>query len=89
VDRAQVCLVAGKNGNGFPEQADRACSPAGGSSGSLGSGDRASLPGRSTRYRVIWLVCPRCGAKVPWLFYDERDIPVCVNAGHGPMELQQ
>lgn len=70
-----------------PHRACRACATAGGPGGQLGSGDRASLPGRSTRYRLVWLVCAHCGTKVPCLFYDERDIPVCGNAAHGPMEL--
>jgi len=64
-----------------------ACAAAGGPGGQLGSGDRASLPGRSNRYRLVWLVCAHCGTKVACLFYDERDLPVCVNAPHGPMEL--
>ena len=63
-----------------------------GNGGHLGCGDRASLPGRPARYRVIWLVCARCGAKTPQLFYDERDLPLCASsadAPHGPMELQR
>jgi len=71
-----------------PQRADRACGPAGGSNGGLGSGDRASLPGRSSRYRVIWLVCAQCGTKLAWLFYDERDMPLCADEQHGQMELQ-
>jgi hypothetical protein len=88
---ARTCPVfrGGRPGGNAPERASLACGQAGSSGGSLGSGDRASLPGRSTRYRVIWLVCAHCGAKVAWLFYDERDIPVCVNAEHGPMELRR
>jgi hypothetical protein len=64
----------------------------GGSGGNLGCGDRASLPGRPARYRVIWLVCARCGAETPQLFYDERDLPVCAGSAeepHGRMELRQ
>jgi hypothetical protein len=63
-----------------------------GNGGHLGCGDRASLPGRPARYRVIWLVCARCGARTPQLFYDERDLPLCASsadAPHGPMELQR
>jgi hypothetical protein len=52
-----------------------------------GSGDRGSLPGRSTRYRVIWLVCARCGATMTCMFYDDGDAPLCVNPLHGPMEI--
>ena len=70
----------------------KACGDISGSGGPLGCGDRASLPGRPARYRVIWLVCARCGAKTPQLFYDERDLPLCASsadAPHGPMELQR
>jgi hypothetical protein len=70
----------------------KACGEIGGGSGNLGCGDRASLPGRPARYRVIWLVCARCGAETPQLFYDERDLPVCASSAeepHGRMELQQ
>ena len=55
----------------------------------MGSGDGASLPGRSTRYRVIWLVCAHCGTKMAWSFYDERDVPLCANSPHGRMELER
>jgi hypothetical protein len=67
----------------------RACGAAGGSGGQLSCGDRASLPGRSTRYRIVWLVCAQCGTRMAWLFYDERDIPLCVNPPHGQLELQR
>lgn len=63
------------------------CVAGGGSGGQLSSGDRASLPGRSTRYRVIWLVCAHCGVKMTCLFYDEGDVPVCANALHGQLEI--
>ena len=67
----------------------RACGAAGIGGGHLSCSDRASLPGRSTRYRVIWLVCAHCGTRVACLFYDERDIPLCVNSPHGRLELQR
>jgi hypothetical protein len=67
----------------------RICMASGGGSGELSSADRASLPGRSTRYRVIWLVCPQCGTKTVCVFYDECNVPICVNASHGPMEILQ
>jgi hypothetical protein len=67
----------------------RACGAVGGSGGQLSCGDRASLPGRSTRYRIVWLVCAQCGTRVAWLFYDERDIPLCVSPLHGRLELQR
>jgi hypothetical protein len=88
---AQICVTIRGNGPGAstPDRAGRVCGQAGAGSGNLGSGDRASLPGRSTRYRLVWLVCAHCNTRVAWLFYDERDIPVCVNAPHGRMELQR
>jgi hypothetical protein len=46
----------------------RTCAAGGAGGAQLSSGDRGSLPGRSTRYRVIWLMCPECGTKVPCLF---------------------
>jgi hypothetical protein len=86
-----TCVMIRVHGQGLgpPGRPDLACAPTGGSGGQMGSGDRASLPGRSTRYRVIWLVCAHCGAKMAWLFYDERDIPLCANSPHGRMELQR
>jgi hypothetical protein len=71
-------------GAGMPA---KACVAASGTGGQLSSGDRASLPGRSTRYRVIWLVCAHCGTKMACLFYDQGDIPVCANALHGQLEV--
>lgn len=65
----------------------RTCAAGGAGGAQLSSGDRGSLPGRSTRYRLIWLMCPECGTKVPCLFYDECDIPICANLSHGPMEM--
>ncbi len=73
-------------------QGCKACGEIGGTGGNLGCGDRASLPGRPARYRMIWLVCARCGAETPQLFYDERDLPVCAGSAeepHGRMELRQ
>jgi len=89
------CVVAGPVRLSLvadPPARCKACGDIGGSGGHLGCGDRASLPGRPARYRVIWLVCVRCGAKTARLFYDERDLPVCVSsadAPHGPMELER
>jgi hypothetical protein len=68
---------------------ERWCSVPSGTGGQTGAGDRASLPGRSTRYRVIWFVCPRCGARMECLFYDEGDMALCRNALHGQMEIQR
>lgn len=89
------CVVAGPHGMSLvavPPARCKACGDISGTGGHLGCGDRASLPGRPARYRVIWLVCSRCGAKTPRLFYDERDLPLCANSAgtpHGPMELQR
>ena len=90
------CAAAGAGGPGLAAgpsaRGCKACGDIGGSGGPLGCGDRASLPGRPARYRVIWLVCARCGATTSRLFYDERDLPVCAgsaDAPHGPMELQR
>ena len=89
------CVVPGAGGQavaaGPPTGGCKVYGEIGGSSGNLGCGDRASLPGRPARYRVIWLVCPRCGAETPRLFYDERDLPRCAgsaDAPHGLMELR-
>jgi hypothetical protein len=62
---------------------DKVDGAAGVAGGELGGGDRAGLPGRSTRYRVIKFECRGCPAKAFRSYYDERDIPRC----HGPMEL--
>jgi hypothetical protein len=90
------CVLPGAGGQDVAADAAvrgcKALGEIGGSSGNLGCGDRASLPGRPARYRVIWLVCARCGAETPQLFYDERDLPVCAGsaeAPHGRMELRQ
>ncbi|HEY1001804.1 MAG TPA: hypothetical protein VGD83_19405 [Streptosporangiaceae bacterium] len=89
------CVVAGAHGLSLaagPPARCKACGDISGNGGHLGCGDRASLPGRPARYRVIWLVCARCGAKTARLFYDERDLPLCASsadAPHAPMELQR
>jgi hypothetical protein len=90
------CVLPGAGGPGVAAgplaRGCKACGEISGSSGNLGCGDRASLPGRPARYRVIWLVCARCGAETPQLFYDERDLPLCAgsaDAPHGLMELRQ
>ena len=82
--QALIYLSAHDSAAGTPVMT---CVAAGGSGGQMSSGDRASLPGRSTRYRVIWLVCAHCGVKMACLFYDEGDIPVCANALHGQLEI--
>jgi hypothetical protein len=79
-----ACVSERADDAGAPE---RWCDASHGN-GQFGVGDRASLPGRSTRYRIIWLVCPRCGARMECLFYDEGDAPVCANSSHGRMEVE-
>ena len=90
------CVLPGAGGQdvaaGPAVRGCKACGEIGGTGGNLGCGDRASLPGRPARYRMIWLVCARCGAETPQLFYDERDLPVCAGSAeepHGRMELRQ
>jgi hypothetical protein len=90
------CVLPGAGGRAvvaaLSARGCQTCGEIGGSGGNLGCGDRASLPGRPARYRVIWLVCARCGAETPRLFYDERDLPVCADSAeepHGLMELRQ
>jgi hypothetical protein len=70
-----------------PPVVEQCCTADVGSGGEIGSADRGSLPGRSTRYRVIWLKCPQCGAAMACLFYDDGDTPLCVNPLHGPLEV--
>jgi len=89
------CVLPGAGGQdvatGPAVRGCKACGETGGTGGNLGCGDRASLPGRPARYRMIWLVCARCGAETPQLFYDERDLPVCAGSAeepHGRMELR-
>ena len=84
-----VMIHLNRHREGVADLAARTCVVGGAGGGQLSSGDRGSLPGRSTRYRVIWLVCAQCGTKVPCLFYDECDIPICVNTSHGPMEMSR
>ncbi|GAA1840804.1 hypothetical protein [Actinomadura bangladeshensis] len=61
---------------------------AGASAGDLGSAERAGLPGRSTRYALLRFECGRAGCpeSAYRLYYDDRSLPVCGAAGHGPME---
>lgn len=84
-----ICISQTSRPGGGAGIAHRWCSISGGSGGPVGSADRASLPGRSTRYRVIWLVCPQCGATMTCLFYDEGDAPLCQDSAHGQMEIRR
>lgn len=65
---------------------DRVCRDAGTAGGEgLGDGDRASVVGDSTQYRLIRFACERCRRAAATVFYDERRVPSCDE--HGPMEL--
>lgn len=59
------------------------------SGGQVGCADRASLPGRSPRYHLIWLVCGQCRTEMALLFYDQGDLPLCASCPDGQMELRQ
>ena len=67
----------------------RPCVAPGGNGGQLSCGERASLPGRSTRFRMIWLVCAHCSYEMTCMFYDEGDAPVCVSPLHGQLEIRR
>jgi len=43
----------------------------------LGVGERMTLPGESTRYRLLAFECAICGSKAHRVYYDERDLPDC------------
>lgn len=89
-DPPLICvMIRGNRQDVVSNSPERWCGAYGGTGGPIGSSDRASLPGRSTRYRVIWLVCPRCGSRMACLFYDEGDMPLCANPPHGRMEVQR
>lgn len=63
---------------------------AGGDQGtSLGSGDRASLEGESTQYRVLRYTCASAGCPREAFrsFHDVRFLPTCTDH-HAPMELR-
>jgi hypothetical protein len=88
-DAALACEPTASQATFKPSVAEPCCAASVASGGEVGSGDRASLPGRSTRYRVIWLTCAQCGAAMACLFYDDGDMPLCVNPLHGPMEVSR
>jgi hypothetical protein len=54
----------------------------------VGGGERAELPGLSTRYRLLKFACPRCSTPQYRTYYDERDLPVCHEDGDVPMRFQ-
>lgn len=60
---------------------------AGAAAGDLGAGERAGLPGRSTRYGLLRFTCGHagCGKVAYGSYYDDRFLPVCDVAAHGPM----
>lgn len=59
---------------------------AGAPAADLGAAERAGLPGRSTRYRLLVYACGRagCGERAHRSYHDERFLPECGN-GHGAM----
>lgn len=53
---------------------------------SVGDGDGATLPGRSTRFRLLRFRCQHCQSDVRRVHVDERELPRCP-LGHGELEL--
>jgi hypothetical protein len=51
-----------------------------------GDADHLTLPGGSSRYRLIRFRCPGCERRVVRSFYDDRYRPTCPR--HGEMVLQ-
>jgi hypothetical protein len=87
---APICVMIQPDRRGAgTRMPERWCGAYGASGGQMGSGDRASLPGRSSRYRLIFLVCPRCGITMQCLFCQEGDMPLCEHSAHGQMEIQR
>ncbi|MGE5291829.1 MAG: hypothetical protein ACM3ML_32470 [Micromonosporaceae bacterium] len=71
-----------------PDREDRVQVPLGGPSAEPGAGERAQLPGMSSRYRALTFVCPQCKAREYRVYYDERDLPVCKHEKDVPMRFQ-
>ena len=89
---ALTCIAVGAGGlrpGAGAGTAGRWCGAFSWSGGQVGCGDRASLPGRSPRYHLIWLVCGQCGTELALLFYDQGDLPLCASCPDGQMELRQ
>lgn len=53
----------------------------------VGDGDGATLPGESTRYRLLTFGCAVCPHLTFRVHIDERDIPQCPD-GHGALTLR-
>jgi len=84
-----TCIAAGADGpppGAGTGIAGRWCGAFSGS-GQFGCGDRASLPGRPSRYHLIQLVCDQCGTEMALVFYDQGDRP-CVNCPDGQMKVR-
>jgi len=74
-----------------PDREDFAQVTLGGPAADVGAGERAALPGLSTRYRLLVFscahrecpVCPQsdCKAQKFRIYYDDRDLPVCDHDG--------
>jgi hypothetical protein len=56
-----------------------------------GSGDGASLPGHPGYFRVLEFACTHegCQARELRVFYDDRYLPECGEAGHGRMTMRR
>jgi hypothetical protein len=90
VPAARTCIAvsqAGPQPQAGAGIAGRWCGAFSGSGGQVGCGDRAILPGRSSRYHLIRLVCGQCGTELALLFFDQGDLPQCANCPDGQMEV--
>jgi hypothetical protein len=54
----------------------------------LGAGERLTLPGLSTRYKLLKFRCRRCWAETSGMYNDTRGLPAC-GQGHREWELQR
>lgn len=54
----------------------------------VGDGDRLTLPGFSTRYRLLQFRCRQCAAQTTWIHCDTRGLPAC-QQGHRDWEFQR
>jgi len=83
---ARTCVAVGQAGP-HPRAgagiAGRWCGAFSGSGGQVCCGDRAILPGRSSRYHLIRLVCGQCGTEMALLFCDQGDLPQCATCPDG------
>jgi hypothetical protein len=52
----------------------------------VGAGERGTLPGVSTRYKLLRFRCKRCQAEAHRIHYDARELPTC--GEHHPCEME-